>query len=185
MPFTFEKLDIPDVMYITAQSFSDDRGQFSELYKASEFSAQGIPDLFVQVNRSVSKQSVLRGLHYQKQPKAQGKLVAVMRGSIFDVAVDIRQGSPTFGKWVGRELTAEKKDMFYVPTGFAHGFYVLSDEAEVLYFCTNEYAKDQEAGIIWNDPTIGVTWPGDKPLLSEKDALLPTLAEADNNFQYE
>ncbi|MBI3255770.1 MAG: dTDP-4-dehydrorhamnose 3,5-epimerase [Candidatus Andersenbacteria bacterium] len=185
MPFTFEKLDIPEVLHITPLVFSDERGAFSELFKASEFSAHGIPDLFVQVNQSVSAKGVLRGLHYQKQPSAQGKLVSVAHGEIFDVAVDIRQGSPTYGKWIGQALSAKVKNMLYIPIGFAHGFYVLSESAELVYFCTNEYAKEQEAGIIWNDPAIGITWPGSEPLVSAKDAALPLLEKCDNNFQYE
>lgn len=185
MPFTFEKLDIPEVLHITPHVFSDDRGEFSELFKASDFAANGVPDLFAQVNQSVSARGVLRGLHYQKQPNAQGKLLRVVKGEIFDVAVDIRQGSPTYGHWVGRTLSAEKKNMLYIPTGFAHGFYVVSEMAEVVYFCTNEYAKEQEAGIIWNDPAIGITWPGTAPLLSEKDEAYPLLKDADNDFQYE
>jgi dTDP-4-dehydrorhamnose 3,5-epimerase len=185
MPFTFESLEIPEILHIKPQIFSDERGEFAELFKASDFGAHGIPDLFVQVNQSVSKRGVLRGLHYQKHPKAQGKIVSVVRGEIFDVAVDIRQGSPTFGKWVGHHLSSQEKNMLYMPIGFAHGFCVVSEEAEIVYFCTNEYAKDHEGGIIWNDPAVGITWPVKEPLLSAKDMAFPLLEKADNNFQYE
>lgn len=184
MPFTFEPLVIPDVVHVTPKTFADDRGVFVELFKASEFAAYGLHDLFVQVNHSASKKNVLRGLHYQKNPKAQGKLVSVTRGEIFDVAVDIRRGSPTFGTWVSATLSAEKKNMLLIPTGFAHGFCVTSEEAEVIYYCTSEYAPDHEAGIIWNDPTINISWPVAQPLLSKKDAAFPLLTGADNNFEY-
>jgi len=185
MPFEFEKLAIPEILHITPKQFADERGAFSEVFKASDFAAAGMQDLFVQVNKSTSKKDVLRGLHYQKQPRGQGKLVTVAAGEIYDVAVDIRQGSPTFGKWVAKTLSSREQNMLYVPAGFAHGFCVTSAEAEVMYFCTNEYAPEAEAGIIWNDPELAISWPTDAPLLSAKDDAFPTLREADNNFQYE
>jgi dTDP-4-dehydrorhamnose 3,5-epimerase len=185
MPFTFEPLEIPEILHVTPKIFRDERGEFAELVKASDFASHGMPDLFVQVNYSISKKNALRGLHYQKHPKAQGKFVSAVRGEIFDVAVDMRQDSPSYGKWVGRTLTGDLKNMLYIPAGFAHGFCVLSDEAEIVYFCTNEYAPDQERGILWNDPAVGIVWPIQEPLLLERDMKFPTLKEADNNFQYE
>ncbi len=182
MPFRFAQLAIPDVILVEAKAFNDERGFFTEVYKHSEFTANRIPERFVQDNYSHSKRHVLRGLHYQKNPKAQGKLVAVFHGRIFDVAVDIRRGSPTYGKWVSVELSDEGHTMVYVPRGFAHGFCVLSSEASVVYKTTEEYSPDLERGIVWNDPDIAIEWPVSSPILSPKDAALPTLREADNDF---
>ena len=177
MPFKSKHLAIPDVILIEPKVFPDERGFFMESYKYSEFAAFGIEKHFVQDNRSRSTRGVLRGLHYQKAPKAQGKLVRVVVGEIFDVGVDIRKDSPTYGKWVGEVLSAENKRMLYIPAGFAHGFCVLSKEAEVLYKTTEEYAPEYDAGIIWNDPDIGINWPIERPILSKKDAALPMLRE--------
>lgn len=182
MPFEFKRLDIPDVILVVPKVFGDDRGFFLESYRHSEFIAGGIPGHFVQDNHSRSVKGVLRGLHYQKDPAAQGKLVRCLHGSIFDVAVDIRKASPTYGTWVSAELTGDNNHMLYVPPGFAHGFQVLSDAAEVLYKCTAEYAPAEDRGIIWNDPSIGVHWPLTDPVLSGKDRVLPLLKDADNNF---
>jgi len=184
MPFRFTRLKIPDIILVEAKAFDDERGLFMETYKYSEFAANGVPDRFVQDNYSRSKRHVLRGLHYQKDPKAQGKLVTVLRGRIFDVAVDIRRGSPSYGKWVSVELSAEGHTMVYVPPGFAHGFCVLSPEASVVYKTTQEYSPDLERGIVWNDQHIAIEWPVSSPILSPKDAALPTLREADNNFHF-
>ena len=177
MPFTFTHLAIPDVILIEPAIFRDERGFFMESYKYSDFVAFGIKEHFVQDNHSRSVKGVLRGLHYQKHPKAQGKLVRVVVGEVFDVGVDIRLGSPTYGKWVGEVLSAENKRMLYIPPGFAHGFCVLSDVADVLYKTTEEYAPEYDAGIIWNDPEIGIQWPIEHPILSEKDAVLPMSRE--------
>ena len=177
MPFKFKHLTIPDVILIEPTVFPDERGFFMESYKYSEFAAFGISEAFVQDNHSRSTKGVLRGLHYQKPPKVQGKLVRVVVGEIFDVGVDIRKGSPTYGKWVGERLSAENKRMLYIPPGFAHGFCVLSEVAEVLYKATEEYAPEYDAGIRWNDPDIGIEWPIEHPILSEKDAGLPFLRE--------
>jgi dTDP-4-dehydrorhamnose 3,5-epimerase len=182
VPFRFEKLEIPEVILVEAQKFGDDRGFFAETYKRSEFAAHGIPHAFVQDNLSHSARGVLRGLHYQKQPEAQGKLVTVLHGRIYDVAVDIRTGSPTYRQWVGTELSGENCRMLYIPVGFAHGFCVLSETADVVYKVTAEYARELDRGIIWNDPDIGIEWPVEDPLLSFKDARLPRLGAADNNF---
>ena len=179
MPFQFKRLDIPGVILVTAHSYSDDRGFFMETFKQSVFAANGIPDTFVQSNFSRSRRGVLRGLHYQKPPHAQAKLVRVLRGEVFDVAVDIRSGSPTFGRWVGAHLSADRPQMLYIPVGFAHGFCVLSGEADFAYQVTAEYAPQADAGIVWNDPDIGISWPVAEPILSPKDAQLPRLKEVD------
>lgn len=185
MTFKFTRLEIPDVILIEPKVFSDERGFFMEAYKHSDFVAFGIPVTFVQDNHSRSTRGVLRGLHYQNPPKAQGKLVRVVSGEIFDVAVDIRlaRGSPTYGKWVGIRLSAKNKQMLYIPPGFAHGLCVLSEVAEVIYKVTEEFSPRHEAGIIWNDPEIGIHWPIEHPILSPKDAALPMLRDADNYFR--
>ena len=184
MPFTFTRLAIPDVILVEAMAFPDDRGYFVETYKRSEFAANGIREAFVQDNCSYSTHRVLRGLHYQKDPSAQGKLVSVTRGEIFDVAVDIRRGSPTFGQWVGERLSSANHRLLYVPAGFAHGFCTVSAEADVTYKVTSEYAPRDDRGIRWDDAAVGVRWPTREPILSPKDAALPALCDADNNFVY-
>ena len=155
-----------------------------ETYRRTEFTAAGIGDIFVQCNQSKSTRGILRGLHYQNPPKAQGKLIRVLSGAIYDVAVDIRKGSPTFGKWTAASLSAENKKMLYVPAGFAHGFCVTSDEAEVHYMTSEEYAPDCEAGIIWNDPELSIDWPISEPALSERDRKWPVLRKAQNTFEW-
>lgn len=185
MPFEFRRLAIPEIISIEPQSFADDRGFFLETYQRSAFTAVGISEDFVQDNLSHSFKGVIRGLHYQKHPRAQGKLVMVIKGEIFDVAVDIRLGSHTYGQWVGKTLGAGDSSMLYIPMGFAHGFCVLSPEADVLYKVTAEYAPELDRGIIWNDPDIGIQWPVAEPILSAKDARLPPLREADHNFRLE
>lgn len=184
MPFHFEKLEIPDVILIEPTPFRDDRGFFMETYKRSVFAAHGIGETFVQDNHAHSVRGVLRGLHYQLHPQAQGKLVTCSRGRLFDVAVDIRQGSPTYGQWVGETLSEENRRMLYIPAGFAHGYCILSDEADLTYKVTAEYAPNLERGIVWNDPAIGITWPITDPILSAKDQQLPLLTDADNNFRW-
>ncbi len=179
MPFTFQKTAIPDVILITPKIFGDDRGFFLESYKASEFRENGIPDGFVQDNHSRSARGVLRGLHYQLPPHAQGKLVRCIAGSIFDVAVDIRKNSSDFGKWTGHTLDAEKHEMLYIPPGFAHGFLTLSETAEVHYKVTAEYAPESDRGIIWNDSQIHIKWPHIDVILSDKDKQHPGLGEAE------
>ena len=184
MPFKFTRLEIPEVILIEPLIFEDKRGVFMEFYKYSDFAQAGLKEYFLQDNYSKSTKNVLRGLHYQKHPKAQGKLVRCLKGRIFDVSVDIRLGSPTYGKWLGNELSEDKNLMLYIPATFAHGFVVMSDYAEVLYKCTEEYSPENERGIIWNDPDIGIKWPVERPILSEKDMNLPLLKNADNNFRY-
>jgi dTDP-4-dehydrorhamnose 3,5-epimerase len=182
MPFIFTKLSIPDVQLIEPKVFQDGRGFFLETYKHSEFIQAGIAEHFTQDNYSLSEKGVLRGLHYQKHPHGQGKLVRCVKGRIFDVAVDIRKGSPTYGKWVGAELSEDNNHLLFVPAGFAHGFQVLSGFAEVFYKCTAEYAPGADRGILWNDPDIAIRWPMADPLLSAKDTVQPLLKDADNNF---
>jgi len=171
---------IPDVIILEPQVFGDDRGFFFESFNARKFEElTGVASHFVQDNHSKSARNVLRGLHYQIQ-QAQGKLVRVVAGSVFDVAVDIRRSSPTFGKWVGVELSAENKRQLWIPPGFAHGFVVTSDSAEFLYKTTDYWAPAFERSILWNDPAIGVDWPFDgEPLLSGKDAQAKLLADAE------
>ncbi len=179
-----EKMEIPDVLLITPKVHGDHRGYFMEIYNQQILKEQGFTANFVQDNMSSSVKGTLRGLHYQLEPHAQGKLVRVIRGSVFDVAVDIRQTSPTYGKWVGAELSEDNKQALYVPPGFAHGFYVLSDIAEFMYKCTDLYAPQAERGIIWNDPEINIQWPllDKKMIISDKDKNLPLLKNTDNNF---
>jgi len=184
MPFTYKKLDIPEVILIEPQVFSDSRGFFMETYKHSDFVHAGIQEHFVQDNFSRSQKGVLRGLHFQKDPNAQGKLVQCLKGRIFDVTVDIRKGSPSFGRWVSVELSEENKRMLYIPPSFTHGFVVLSETADVIYKCTKEYSPEDDRGVIWNDPDINIPWPIKDPILSEKDAQLPLLKDADINFTY-
>jgi len=184
MPFTFIPLTIPEVLLVEPRVFGDDRGFILETYKHSAFAKAGVPETFVQCNHSHSAYGVLRGLHYQKHPMAQGKLVTAIHGEIFDVAVDIRQGSPTYGQWVGEVLSAENHRLLYIPPGFAHGFCVLSTEADFIYLVTAEYSAEHERGIQWNDPGIGVAWPIEAPLLSPRDTRQPLFCDADNNFVY-
>ncbi|MDH3203052.1 MAG: dTDP-4-dehydrorhamnose 3,5-epimerase [Nitrosopumilus sp.] len=184
MPFKFKKLEIPEVILVEAKSFPDERGIFLEGFKESDFLANGINTKFVQDNISHSFKDVLRGLHYQKNPKAQAKLVTAITGEIVDIAVDIRQGSPTFGKWVSEILSDKNHKSLYIPEGFAHGFCVISNEADVIYKVNKEYSSENERGIIWNDPFLAIEWPIDNPILAKKDLELPSLNNIDNNFSY-
>ena len=178
MPFEFENLEIKDVILVTPKVFGDNRGFFLESYKKSEFSSNGIVVDFTQDNHSKSTKGVIRGLHYQTNPKAQAKLVRCTKGKIFDVAVDIRKNSNSFGKWVGAILSEENKKMLFIPAGFAHGFVVLSDEAELLYKATNEYSPENDRGIRWDDPQINIQWDIDfEPNISEKDKDQPFLKD--------
>ncbi|TDK64137.1 dTDP-4-dehydrorhamnose 3,5-epimerase [Bacillus salipaludis] len=172
------------VKVIEPRVFGDHRGWFMEIYSEAMFEEAGIHLKFVQDNQSFSAyKGTLRGLHYQLNPKAQTKLVRCTKGSIFDVAVDIRKGSPTFGQWYGIELSAENKKQLLIPKGFAHGFMTLTEDVEVQYKVDNLYAPECDRGITWNDPSIGIEWPMDiTPILSAKDEKAPILADADNNF---
>lgn len=170
---------IPDVLVIEPRVFRDDRGFFKETYERNRYSENGMRLEFVQDNVSQSSRGTLRGLHYQIE-HPQGKLVQVLRGAVFDVAVDMRRRSPTFGKWVGATLSAENHRQIYIPPGFAHGFCVLDDVAEVFYKCTDFYFPDHERTLMWNDPEVGIEWPFDRqPVLSEKDARGMSFSDAD------
>ncbi len=180
MPFSFKRLSIPDIMLVELQSFPDDRGFFFESFKESEFLSGGIDKKFVQDNFSHSIRGVIRGLHFQKTPKAQAKLVSVLKGEIFDVAVDIRKNSPTYGKWVSEILSENNHKLLYIPEGFAHGFCVLSEEADVFYKISNEYSPEHEHGIIWNDPKLNIDWPISKPIISSNYSKLPLFENLEN-----
>lgn len=168
----YTQLEIPDVVLMTPKVFGDERGFFLETFRQADFETYCGNYCFLQDNHSKSKQGILRGLHYQYQ-QPQGKLVRVTRGEVYDVAVDMRAGSPTLGHWVGALLNEENKQMLWVPPGFAHGFYVTSDEAEFQYKCTDYYAPGDEVSVLWNDADLGIDWPlvnGEPPQLSDKDA---------------
>jgi dTDP-4-dehydrorhamnose 3,5-epimerase len=168
---------LPGVLLIEPRVFGDDRGFFMETYNRLRFAEHGISDAFVQDNHSHSMKNVVRGLHFQ-QPNPQGKLLRVVRGAVFDVAVDIRRGSPTFGKWFGAELSADNKRQLWIPPGFAHGFWVLEDHTDVEYKCTAPYDPASERSIRFDDPAIGIEWPEGKAILSEKDRAAPLLKDA-------
>jgi dTDP-4-dehydrorhamnose 3,5-epimerase len=171
-----EQGKLAGVILFKPRIFTDPRGFFTEVYHLEKYAAAGVPKPFVQDNYSFSKRHVLRGLHSQVT-HPQGKLVYVVQGEVFDVAVDIRRGSPTFGQWEGHTLSSENYHQLYVPEGFAHGFVVLSETAIVCYKCTDLYAPGDEQGIAWNDPGIGIDWPVKNPVLGEKDVALPRLSE--------
>ena len=175
MKYDFKRLSIPDLILVSPKIYGDERGFFYELYKESVFIENGVTTKFVQDNISFSKQNVIRGLHYQSNPKAQAKLVSVITGEIFDVAVDIRKDSATFGKWVGETLSENNRKSLFIPEGFAHGFCVTSDTATVIYKVSNEYSPENERGIIWNDSTISINWPVENPTVTERDAKFPPL----------
>ena len=173
--------DIPDLKIIEPRVFSDDRGYFLETWNAQSFSRASLNWTFVQDNQSKSHRNVLRGLHYQIQ-SPQAKLVRVVTGAIYDVAVDLRRGSPTFGRWAGAELSETNHRMMLIPTGFAHGFLSLTDETQLVYKCTDFYASQHERTIVWNDPDLAIAWPlaaGEQPIISSKDAVGQGLKEAD------
>ena len=180
MPFSFKRLSIHDIILVVPQSFSDDRGFFFESFKESEFLSGGIDKKFIQDNFSHSIRGVIRGLHFQKHPKAQAKLVSVLKGEIFDVAVDIRKNSPTYGKWISEILSENNHKLLYIPEGFAHGFCVLSEEADVFYKVSNEYSPEHEHCIIWSDPKLNIDWPISKPIISSDDSKLPLFENLEN-----
>lgn len=177
MPFEFIKQKLDGVVLIKPRIFGDNRGFFMESYKKSDFAKNGIYTDFIQDNHSKSTKGVLRGLHYQALPKPQAKLVRCSKGRVYDVVVDLRKTSKTFGKWLKFELSEENKDMLFIPEGFAHGFVVLSDEAELLYKTNTEYSPEHDRGLLWSDKDINVDWGIDLPILSEKDKIQPTLQE--------
>jgi len=176
---------IEGLLVVEGTSFPDERGFFMESFRADDWARAGLPTL-VQDNLSRSRQGVIRGLHYQKNPQAIGKLVRCSRGRIFDAAVDLRRGSPTYGTWASIELSDDGNKMFWVPAGFAHGFCALSDEADVIYKVTGYWTAAVDRGVLWNDPAIGIRWPlpPNGPIVSAKDARLPPLAAADHDFAW-
>ena len=177
---------LPGIKLIDPAVHGDHRGFFMESYNSNHFADNGIPNVFIQDNHSLSAEAgVLRGLHYQINPKAQAKLLRVVSGAIYDVVVDIRQGSPTIGQWEGFILSSSNKRQLFVPQGFAHGFCTLVPNTEVLYKVDEFYSPEHDRGIAWNDPVLGIDWPLVDPTLSEKDSKHPVLADAEINFQYE
>ena len=176
MPFSFEQTALPGVVIVEPKVYEDQRGFFMEIYKKSEFARCGIHDDFVQENHSRSVAGTLRGLHLQRPPKAQAKLVRVVEGEIFDVAADIRPDSPTYGVWVGTRLSSGNRRSMFIPAGFAHGFCVISAAADVVYKTTDEYAPELEWGVRWDDPLLAIPWPCAEPLLSERDRKWPYLS---------
>jgi dTDP-4-dehydrorhamnose 3,5-epimerase len=180
---------IPGLVVVEPQVFGDERGHFFEAHSAQKFAVLGIEPGVAQINQSRSSKGVLRGLHFQAPPHDQTKLVRCIRGRLFDVAVDIRRGSPTFGKWFGVELSEENKRMLFVPSGFAHGFYAMTDGCELLYLCgRSAYAKQAEGGLRYDDPAVGIEWPysaGEKPQVNERDATFPTLETLETPFVYD
>lgn len=176
MPFAIAPARIPDVLVISPQVFGDDRGYFLEVWHRVRYQGHGLPETFVQDNVSRSVRGTLRGLHLQ-HPFGQGKLIHVLDGDVFDVAVDVRVGSPTFGKWAGERLSGDNHRQLYVPAGFAHGFCVVSDSALVAYKTTELYRPEAEFSIAWDDPALGITWPVDSPLVSPRDRTAPLLSQ--------
>jgi dTDP-4-dehydrorhamnose 3,5-epimerase len=177
---------LPGVLLIEPKVFGDHRGFFMESYNKKLFAEYGLDFDFIQDNHSLSQQAgTIRGLHYQLNPKAQTKLVRVTRGAIYDVVVDIRKGSPTFGKWQGFILSADNKRQLLVPKGFAHGFCTLVENTEVQYKVDEYYSPEHDRGILWNDPALGIDWPTTNPILSDKDTKHPLLADAEINFEWE
>lgn len=181
MPFEFEQLEIEGLVLVKPKVFGDNRGFFMECYKKSDFIQNGINCEFIQDNHSKSTKGVLRGLHYQARPKAQAKLIRCIKGKIYDVAVDLRKDSSTFGKWLTVELSDENNHMLFIPEGFAHGFVVISDEAELIYKTNTEFSPQHDRGVLWCDKDINVNWGIDfEPVLSDKDKAQPKLSEINN-----
>jgi dTDP-4-dehydrorhamnose 3,5-epimerase len=178
MPFTFTETALEGLLLIEPRAFADERGFFLESYKQSDFAAAGVGARFVQDNHSRSERGVLRGIHYQLPPYAQGKLVRVISGSVLDVAVDLRRSSDSFGKSVSVELSADNHRMLYIPPGFGHAFVALQDGTDFVYKCTAEYNKESEEGVRWDDPDLAIEWPEMDKLVSDKDAALPPLKVA-------
>lgn len=184
MTITIKETELPEVLEIESPIFEDDRGYFTEIYNEQRWREAGFDRSFVQDNLSFSSLGTLRGLHYQLNPDAQGKLVRTIRGSVFDVAVDIREDSPTFGQWIGRTLTEKNGIALWIPVGFAHGFIALENDTQVLYKCTHIYTPEAERSLAYNDPQIDIEWPIEPVGLKEQDAQAPTLDTAQRNFTY-
>ena len=184
MPVTFTETGLPGVLVVESPEFKDDRGFFTETYSQPDWAAAGFNETFVQDNLSMSRKGTVRGMHYQIEPHAMGKLVRTLTGCVFDVAVDLRKGSPTFGKWVGRTLSAENGLSLWIPPGFAHGFIALEEETLVHYKCTHVWTRDAERALFYKDPEVGIVWPTEPTHISPKDLSAPSLAEAEHNFVY-
>jgi dTDP-4-dehydrorhamnose 3,5-epimerase len=184
MSLTVVPTAIPDVLIVQSPVFGDDRGYFTEVFATAKFGEAGLPTAFVQDNLSKSSKGTLRGLHYQIEPHTQGKLVYALAGAVYDVAVDLRNGSPTFGKWVSEELRGGSGKALWIPAGFAHGFIALEDDSLLFYKCSGPWARNAERSLAYNDPTIGIDWPIAPTTISPKDAEAPTLDKADYNFTY-
>lgn len=178
------KTNVPDLLIVEPKVFRDERGYFFEAHNQKKLKEAGLDVTFVQDNESKSQRGVLRGLHFQKPPYAQGKLVRVIKGAVLDIAVDIRKGSPAFGKYHAVKITEENKKMFWIPPGFAHGFVTLEDETIFFYKCTDYYNKESEASIFWNDPNLNIDWGVEDPVISEKDQKAPYFAHFDSPFTY-
>jgi dTDP-4-dehydrorhamnose 3,5-epimerase len=181
---TFRELEIPGAFLVGSTRHGDGRGFLEESHRLSAFRDAGIPDVFVQDNVTRTVRNALRGLHFQAPPMAQGKLVRVTRGRVYDVGVDLRVGSPTFGRWIGMELEGQESRSLYLPPGLAHGYCVLSEEADLTYKMTSEYAPSLEGGVRWDDPTLAIPWPVSSPIVSNKDRDLPMLEDLVSPFRY-
>lgn len=184
MPVKLTETEIEGVLLVECGRFEDNRGFFSETYSAPIWDAEGFSRVFSQDNLSKSAKGTLRGMHYQIEPRSMGKLVRTVTGAVFDVAVDLRIGSPTFGKWVGQTLSGDNGLALWVPEGFAHGFVALEDETYVYYKCTGTHAPEAERSLNYADPTVGIEWPLEPTIISEKDKAAPMLADAETNFSY-
>jgi dTDP-4-dehydrorhamnose 3,5-epimerase len=185
MPITITTTEIDAVLFMVSPLFRDNRGYFTEIHSLPNFEAAGFQENFVQDNLSRSVKGTLRGMHYQIEPYGMGKLVRPVSGSVFDAAVDLREGSPTFGKWVGRTLRADHGEALWVPVGFAHGFLALETDTLVLYKCTSSWKPEAERSLHYADPDVGIEWPFPPEAVSEKDAIAPSLREAEYNFTFE
>jgi dTDP-4-dehydrorhamnose 3,5-epimerase len=184
MSFTFRPLELPGLLLVRCARRNDARGFFIETYRGGPFEDAGITGPFVQDSLARSERGVLRGLHYQLPPRAQGKLVQVLRGEVLDVAVDLRKGAPTFGRWAAHTLSEASEELLWIPPGFAHGYLVLSDGADLAYKATAEYDAALDRGIRWDDPRVDIDWPVTHPVLSTRDRALPLLSDAENPFTW-
>jgi len=184
MPVTMRETELPGILEIEIEVFRDERGFFTETYNQQTWEERGFSETFLQDSMSLSTKGTLRGMHYQLDPHGMGKLVRAVRGSIFDVAVDLRRGSPTFGKWVGRELSDSNGMALWIPSGFAHGFVALEDDTLVYYKCSAVHAPDAERSLSYRCPTVGVAWPIEPTVVSTKDGAAPSLEQAEYNFTY-
>ncbi len=182
MPFNFQPAELPGLVIVKPTVFFDNRGTFFETYKKSDFITAGIIDEFAQDNQSISRKGTMRGLHFQRSPHAQAKLVRVVHGAAWDVAVDLRKGSPSYIKWFGLELSSENGSMLYIPAGFSHGFLALENDTVFAYKCSLEYNRESEGGFRWDDPDINISWPAEQIEVSEKDASLPYWREEKVEF---